>query len=145
MPSTGSTRCSSGNSLVDCGNPRTAYPREVQNEVDRYVDAVEPAWQREVCVQLLEDIRASAHLGEHIKWSHPYFEYEGDAVLKWFCARNWINVYFFRGRELPDPNGLFEQSDNQRMLTIKVRDIDDLDRSAFRDLVHAAVLLAGNG
>lgn len=111
-------------------------------DVDRFVASLEPPWQREACVRLLEDVRATPGLGEHLKWGHPYFEYEGAAVTKWFCARDWVNVYFFRGRELPDPHGLFERSDNQRMLTIKVTVTRSLDRGAFRALVHSAVDLA---
>ena len=114
-------------------------------EVDHFVDSLGEGWQREVCANLLEDIRMSAHLGEHIKWGHPYFDYEGSAVLKWFCAKKWINVSFFRGRELSDRCNLFEASDNRRMLTVKVHDANGLDRDAFRDLVRAAALLAGDG
>lgn len=114
----------------------------VRTEVDRFVDSLGDDWRRQACAQLLEDVRASARLGEHIKWGHPYFDYAGAAVTKWFCARDWINVYFFRGRELLDPHGLFEPSANSRMLTVKVTDALDLDRNAFRDLVRAAATLA---
>ena len=76
------------------------------------------------------------------KWGNPYFDLDGAAVTKWFCAKNWINVYFFRGRELPDPHSLFQESTNSRMLTVKVNPEDTLDRSAFRDLVRSAAALA---
>lgn len=110
--------------------------------VDQFVVSLPSDWQRIACAQLLEDIRASAHLTEHIKWGHPYFEADGSAVLKWFCAKEWINVYFFRGRELRDPHGLFEPSDNARMLTLKVTRGGDLDREAFCELVRDAAALA---
>ncbi len=73
---------------------------------------------------------------------HPYFELHGNAVLKWYCAKAWINVYFFRGRELDDPDGLFEQSDNVKMLPIKITEGSSLEHDAFRQLVRAAAELA---
>ena len=114
----------------------------MSNEVDRFVAALGEGWHRQTCTQLLEDIRGVACLGEHIKWGHPYFDRDGAAVTKWFCAKDWINVYFFRGRELADPQGLFEQSGNSRMLTVKVTPGSVLDRKAFRSLVRDAVALA---
>ncbi len=114
----------------------------MRNDVDRFVEALGEGWQRQACLELLEDVRDAACLGEHIKWGHPYFDHDGAAVTKWFCAKGWINVYFFRGRELADPQGLFERSTNSRMLTVKVTPNRLLDRNAFRDLVRRAVALA---
>lgn len=117
----------------------------MRTEVDRFVAALETSWQRQVCAQLLDDIRATPGLGEQLKWGQPYFDYAGAAVTKWFCANHWVNVYFFRGRELPDPAGLFEPSDNKRMLVVKVTADLDLDRRAFRELIKAATALAEGG
>ncbi|MFZ2501285.1 MAG: DUF1801 domain-containing protein [Nocardioides sp.] len=117
----------------------------VANDVDLFVEALGQSWQGQACAQLLEDVRDAASLAEHIKWGNPYFDYDGAAVTKWFCAKGWINVYFFRGRELADPQGLFEDSTNSRMLTVKVRPDRVLDRSAFRDLIRSAVALAKEG
>ncbi|MEO7587372.1 MAG: DUF1801 domain-containing protein [Arachnia sp.] len=112
-------------------------------EIDAFIEALGEGWQRQACSRLLDDIRDVADLTEHIKWGNPYFDLDGAAVTKWFCAKEWVNVYFFRGRELPDPHGLFEESTNSRMLTVKVKPDDTLDRSAFRDLVRSATALAG--
>ncbi len=113
------------------------------NDIDHFVASLDDEWQLRACTQLLVDIRNSGRLGEHIKWGHPYFDLSGAAVLKWFCAKDWINVYFFRGRELADPEGLFAPSTNSRMLTIKVTPEQFPDRTAFRNLVRDAVALAG--
>jgi len=111
-------------------------------DVDSFVTCLGQGWQRAACVQLLEDVRACAPFGEHVKWGNPYFELDGAAVLKWFCAKEWINVYFFRGRDLPDPRRLFQPSENSKMLTVKVTRTTDLDRAAFQDLVREAAALA---
>ncbi len=114
----------------------------MRTDADRFVASLEPTWQREACARLLDDVRATAGLSEHLRWGQPYFDHAGAAVTKWFCANDWINVYFFRGRELSDPALLFAPSSNKRMLTVKVTAAHDLDRRAFRDLVRAAVALA---
>lgn len=111
--------------------------------MDRFVASLEQRWQREACARLLDDIRCTPGLDEHLRWGQPYFDHAGTAVTKWFCANDWVNVYFFRGRELPDPARLFAPSNNKRMLTVKVTADLDLDRRAFRELVRAAAALAG--
>lgn len=115
----------------------------VTDDIDLFVKALGQDWQRRACEQLLDDIRTAASLTEHIKWNHPYFDRDGAAVTKWFCAKDWINVYFFRGREVAGPQGLFEPSTNLRLLTVKVTPDRMLDRKAFRDLVRDAAALAG--
>ncbi|MEO6997326.1 MAG: DUF1801 domain-containing protein [Terracoccus sp.] len=70
----------------------------MRTDVDRFVASLEPRWQREACARLLDDVRATAGLSEHLRWGQPYFDHAGAAVTKWFCANDWINVYFFRGR-----------------------------------------------
>lgn len=109
--------------------------------VDSFVDELE-GWQRLSYARLLSDIRAAAPFGEHIKWGNPYFEIDGSAVVKTFCAKDWINVYFFRGRELADPAGLFETTTNARMRTIRITSRTILDQAAFRDLLAGAVELS---
>jgi len=114
----------------------------VTGEVDSFVAELREDWQRVACARLLKDIGAAGPFGEHISWRHPYSELDGAAVLKWFCAKEWINVYFFRGRELSDQHRLFESSDNARMRTVRLAAATDLNRSEFQDLVQAAAALA---
>lgn len=109
--------------------------------VDSFVEELE-GWQRVSYTQLLSAIRAAAPFGEHIKWGNPYFEIDGSAVVKTFCAKEWINVYFFRGRELRDPAGLFETTTNARMRTIKITPRTILEQAAVRDLLTRAVELS---
>jgi len=114
----------------------------VSDEVDRFVKGLELGWQRYACAEVLEDIRSSATFVEHLKWRHPYFELNGSAVLKWFCAKGWINVYFFRGCELTDTAGLFELTNNTKMRTVRIYADTNLYRQGFRDLITEAADLA---
>jgi hypothetical protein len=95
---------------------------------------------------MLEDLRALREpLDESLKWRNPHFDGCG-AVLKWYVAKEWINVYFYRGDLLEDRRGCFDATDNTRMRTIKVSKQRPLDRDAFRDLLGQAVGLdAGTG
>ncbi len=48
-----------------------------------------------------------------------------------------VNVGFFRGAELPDPNGLLEGT-GKFMRHVKLRPAGDVDTTALRSLIHAA-------
>ena len=51
--------------------------------------------------------------------------------------RAWVNLGFYRGAELPDPESLLEGT-GARMRHVKVRTVDDARRPALRALVAAA-------
>lgn len=111
------------------------------NPVDTFVEHLD-GWQHPAYVQLLSEIRAAARFEEHIKWGNPYFDIDGAAVLKTFCAKQWINVYFFRGHELADRAGLCEPTTNVRVRTIRITSDSTLEQGAVRDLVMRAAELA---
>jgi hypothetical protein len=113
----------------------------MRDSVDAFVDGLE-GWQRLAYTQLLSNIRTAAPFGENIKWGNPYFEIDGSAVLKTFCATDWITVYFFRGREVADPAGLFETTTNVRMRTIRITSRTILEQTVVCDLVARAAQLA---
>ncbi len=49
----------------------------------------------------------------------------------------WVNLGFYRGTDLPDPEGLLEGM-GARMRHVKIRTLDDARRPALRNLVTAA-------
>ena len=49
----------------------------------------------------------------------------------------WVNLGFYRGTDLPDPEGLLEGT-GARMRHVKVRSLDDARRPPLRALVAAA-------
>ena len=116
----------------------------MNTDIDRFVSLLTPRWKRTACQEILEDIRNSAQLTEHIKWNNPYFELNGVAVLKCYCARDWINIFFYQGHKVVDPLGLFEPTDNARMRVIRVAAGRGIDRAAFRDMVRDAKSLAAS-
>lgn len=110
--------------------------------VQNFIDNLPSDWQRKACQALL-DVQQSvgSNIESAIKWQNPYFSYNGQALLKWYVAKDWINVYFFKGVQFDDPNGLFEETDNKTMRTIKLYRDSTLDEAAYRELVRAAVRL----
>jgi hypothetical protein len=65
-----------------------------------WTDVTVVRWRSSIC-------SLSVGPGRNSCWARS-----GNAVPK-----EWINVYFYRGRELHDPHSLFQPSDNTRMLT----------------------------
>ncbi|MDJ0961943.1 MAG: DUF1801 domain-containing protein [Acidimicrobiia bacterium] len=51
---------------------------------------------------------------------------------------NWVNLGFYRGADLPDPDGLLEGT-GARMRHVKIRSIADADTPAIRTLIRAAI------
>jgi len=50
---------------------------------------------------------------------------------------NWVNLGFYRGVGLPDPEGLLDGT-GAKMRHVKVRTLDEAHAPALRDLVRAA-------
>jgi hypothetical protein len=113
------------------------------NDVETFVERLSIKWQQQKCKELLAiQHEASKNIESAIKWGNPYFCYNGKALLKWYCANNWINVYFFRGKELNDKNGLFIKTDNMKMRTIKIFVETEINDEGYLDLIRQAVALS---
>lgn len=111
------------------------------SEIHVFIRSLDKAWQRSLCLELLDCIQEAApQLEASIKWGNPYFEHNG-AVLKWFVAKDWINVYFFRGLQISDPNELFIKTRNSKMRTMRFFEMDGLNTEATKALVAQAVRL----
>ncbi len=52
--------------------------------------------------------------------------------------RSWVNLGFFRGTSLPDPEGLLEGT-GVRLRHVKVRSVDDAERPGVRRLIQEAL------
>ena len=110
--------------------------------VQNFINNLDTTWQRNACQELL-DIQQTVEpkISDTIKWQNPYFSYNGQALLKWYCAKDWINVYFFKGIKLDDSTKLFEKTCNKTMRTIKLFENSKLDKDAYSKLVEAAIIL----
>lgn len=111
------------------------------SQIERFVATLSEPWQQEACKTLLEIMRDTAPMVTMaIKWEQPFFAYHG-AVLKWFVAKDWINVYFYKGFALAVPEGLFQPTKNKTMRTFRIFKGDVIPKKAFADLLQQAVAL----
>lgn len=51
---------------------------------------------------------------------------------------SWVNLGFYQGTSLPDPEGLLEGT-GARLRHVKIRSPEEADRAAVRDLIAAAL------
>ena len=64
-----------------------------------------------------------------------------DCCLYVAAYPNGVNIGFWDGVSLPDPEGLLEGT-GKRARHVKIRSLSDLERPAVRDLIKSAVALA---
>ncbi len=79
-------------------------------------------------------------LAESIKWNMLCFSGRKLICGISACQRH-LGVTFFRGTELPDPGSLFTPGgeNNTNIRGMRIISLQDFDRNAFRELLHAAV------
>ncbi len=107
--------------------------------VDDFIAGLVP-WQREAAEELRALIESAAPaLSEGIKWSQPVFELDGPVCYIQSHEQN-INLGFWRGVELSDPQGLLEGT-GKKMRHVKIRKGEDIPTSALTALVQQAVEL----
>ena len=112
------------------------------DEVEKFINELEVEWQKQKCQKLLDvQNQANKEIVSAIKWSNPFFSYNGKALLKWYCANGWINVYFFKGKELNDKSGLFIETKNTKMRTLKIFAETEINEEGYLDLIKQAVVL----
>jgi uncharacterized protein YdeI (YjbR/CyaY-like superfamily) len=108
---------------------------------DTWLDSC-PEFSRPICGELHEMIlRWAPDLTESVKWGSLCF-----SGRKLVCAlgafQKHAALVFFRGTELSDLAGLFNQGEgNTNIRTIRLKTLEGLDRNAIKRLLHAAVEL----
>ena len=110
-----------------------------EKTVDAYIQSL-PADKGEIVTALRALVRAAApKASESIKWAQPVYEVSGPVV--WIKAhKQHVNVGFWRGAELPDPQGLLE-GDGDRMRHVKLTSLKDIKKGALTAFIKAAVKL----
>lgn len=110
-----------------------------ETAADAYIAGF-PDWRGEAMSLALDTILAVAPEAKvSIKWSQPVFESGGPfAYLKAF--RTSVNVGFWRGAELADPDGRLG-GDGDRMRHLKLTGPGQLEPDRLGDWVRAAVAL----
>src|SRR5262249_25427977 len=122
---------------MDCSRPRSKDP-------DDWIENC-PEFSRALCVELRESFaRWEPDLNEGIKWNMLWFSGARLVAGLMGCKRH-AGIMFYRGVELNDPDRLFSGGENNTAIrTVRVEDVEALDRDALRRLLRAAVKLDGS-
>ena len=115
-------------------------PGRAHPGVDAYIERL-PAWQRDVCGQLREIIRAAdPDIEETLKRSgQPYFVLDGN-VAALLATKDHVNVFLYDPL-VSDPDGIITAGhDNQTGRQISIHEGEPIDASAllamFREIVE---------
>jgi hypothetical protein len=111
-------------------------------EVDAYIEDKAADFAK----PLLKTLRRLFHKGcpqaqEVIKWGAPYFEFHG--LLGCMVAfKQHVGFGLWRGKEIPDPYGVFEGAASTQMSGLKLSSKDDLPPDdVLLDLIRSAAAL----
>jgi len=116
--------------------------KKVSKPVDEFIDRMPPE-QPGIARSLRAIVRQTApDLSETIKWGYPCYLGKGN-VCSIIPYRDHVNLAFFRGAELDDPDGLLEGT-GKAMRHVKVCSVGDSRERALAALVRAASLLEQN-
>src|SRR4051794_11277740 len=108
--------------------------------VDRLIEGMAPPHQ-EIARALRAIIRRAAPgLSEAIKWGNPCYAGGGN-VCAIIPYRDHVNLAFFRGAEIDDPEGLLEGT-GKGMRHLPVRSVGGIRGDALAALVRAASSLS---
>lgn len=120
---------------MDCNRARTKDPGEWLQTC--------PDFSQPLAEQLVEwFLNWEPDLAESIKWNMLCFSGR-KLVCGLSACQHHLGITFFRGTELPDPMNLFVPGSegNTNIRSLRVTSLDDVNRAALRELLHAAVAL----
>jgi hypothetical protein len=104
-----------------------------------YIDALQD-WRGKLMSKLYKQIReAGPELIGEWKWNTPIWSFNGNVVAL-AAFKDRVKVNFSKGASINDPHGLFNSGLGARAnRSIDVREGEQVNEKAFRDLVHAAI------
>lgn len=107
--------------------------------VDGYIAGL-AGWRKAVAKRLRAIVKEAAPGAEEaIKWGHPVYSDHGP-VAYFRAYENSVNLGFWRGIELEDPQGLLQGSGEQ-MRHLKLTGGEAIDKAAITEFVRQAAML----
>lgn len=107
------------------------------NSVDSYIRKLKPPL-REIASELRALVKSSAPgIEEDIKWGKPWYSKDG-YICYISASKSHITFGFAKGARLNDPRGLLEGT-GKGMRHVKVRSLNDIDKTVIRGWVREAV------
>ena len=110
-----------------------------EKTVDAYLASLED-WQAAIGTRLREIITATApHAEEAIKWAQPVYSHRGP-FMYFKAFKKSVNVGFWRGVSLSDPDGLLEGS-GVKMRHVPIRSVEEIDEETLQKFIRQAIQL----
>jgi len=115
--------------------------QHIDNHIKELTD-----WRGKMLTRLRKLIlEASPDLTEEWKWDTPVWSYKGNVVAGG-VFKDHVKLNFFKGASLEDPKGLFNAGlDAKATRAIDFSKADEIDESALKDLIRAAVAHNASG
>lgn len=115
----------------------------VQEQINLFI-AEQPEWQRKLLVRLRQLIHAAdSEIEEAWRGQAPHFERHG-VVVSLHPLKTCVSVWFPKGDQLKDSNGLFTLSEKDAAREVrkyKLEEGDAINEKAFADLLKQALKL----
>src|SRR6266545_151659 len=107
--------------------------------IDNYINELTD-WRGKMLARLRKLIvEAAPDLTEEWKWDTPVWSYKGNVVAGG-VFKDHVKLNFFKGASLNDPKRLFNAGlDAKATRAIDFSEGDEIDESALKDLIRAAV------
>ncbi len=107
--------------------------------IDNYINDLTD-WRGKMIARLRKLILdAAPELTEEWKWDTPVWSHKGNVVAAG-VFKDHVKLNFFKGASLNDPKGLFNAGlDAKATRAIDIGENDDIDETALKELVRAAV------
>jgi hypothetical protein len=90
-------------------------------------------------------LKTAPEVTEEWKWGVPVWSYKGNVVAGG-VFKDHVKLNFFKGASLKDPKGLFNAGlEAKATRAIDISENEEIDESALKELVRAAVDFNGSG
>ena len=119
--------------------PKSNGDKNPSQRIDDYI--VELAdWRGKMLAKVRKLVHETAPISiEEWKWDTPVWSQNGK-LLAFGVFKNHVKINFFKGASLEDPTGLFNAGlEAKTTRAIDIKEGDDIDESALKNLIHAAV------
>jgi hypothetical protein len=119
--------------------PKSNGDKNPSQRIDNYI--VELAdWRGKMLAKVRKLVHEAAPISiEEWKWDTPVWSQNGK-LLAFSVFKNHVKLNFFKGASLEDPTGLFNAGlEAKTTRAIDIKEGDDIDESALKNLIHAAV------
>lgn len=111
----------------------------MSEEINNFIEAIDKDWQADISRKLDQLVHETIPDCEaRIQYRKPHYRKNGKYAAVFGTAKNWVSFTIFNAASLTVPHDLFEVSDNQDRITIKIMEGQSVDYTLLKDLLKQA-------